>query len=62
LNPNAIAPGRRAHWGQTLPKAQSGIEEHGSLTPAYFDFIRRLSIRCWSEWDRREIFEVEESG
>jgi hypothetical protein len=32
---------------------------HGNLTPACFDFVRRLAIRLWLELDRREMFDIE---
>jgi len=32
------------------------ITEHGDLTPAYFAEVRRLSLLCWLEMDRGDIF------
>lgn len=53
---------KREYWDQVRSDIARGIKEHGSLTLAYFDFIRRLSIRYWLEWDRKEVFEVEDLG
>jgi len=50
-----------AYWEQIRTDIARGIEEHGTLTPAYFYFVRRLSIRYWLKWDRTTIFEVEEA-
>ncbi len=36
-----------------------GIEEHGNLTPEYFDFIRQTALKYWKEWSRDQIFSVE---
>ncbi len=35
-------------------------EAHGDLTPAYFEAVERASYDVWKEFDRKEIFEVEE--
>ena len=40
----------------------AAIRQHGDLTPAYFDFVRKLSVRYWLELDRKNIFEITESG
>lgn len=33
---------------------------HGDLTPAYFEAVEKASYDVWKEFDRKEIFEVEE--
>jgi pyrimidine-specific ribonucleoside hydrolase len=33
------------------------IKQHGNLTPAYFDAIRKLSLWHWAELNRSEMFE-----
>jgi len=35
---------------------EAAVQAYGGLTEAYFEEIRRLSIRYWLELDRREIF------
>jgi pyrimidine-specific ribonucleoside hydrolase len=35
---------------------QKAIKKYGNLTPEYFAYIRRLSIRYWEELDRTKIF------
>ena len=50
---------RPGYAGQVQADVARGIEQHGTLTRAYFDLIRHLSIHYWLDWDRREIFEVE---
>ncbi|MCS7090481.1 MAG: nucleoside hydrolase [Verrucomicrobiota bacterium] len=32
-------------------------QQHGGLTPAYFDAVRQVALRHWLEMDRRSIFE-----
>jgi type 1 glutamine amidotransferase/formylmethanofuran dehydrogenase subunit E len=39
-----------------------GVRQYGDLTPAYFDFVRELSVSYWMELDRKKIFEIKESG
>jgi hypothetical protein len=44
---------------------QSAIEEHGNLTPAYFDAIQHASYYVWANFDRKEVFAqkwLEQSG
>jgi pyrimidine-specific ribonucleoside hydrolase len=36
---------------------QQAIQEHGNLTPAYFEAVEEFSYRVWAEFDRHEIFE-----
>jgi pyrimidine-specific ribonucleoside hydrolase len=38
---------------------RKAIEEHGNLTPAYFEAVEAYSYRVWAEFDRREIFAQE---
>lgn len=33
---------------------------HGDLTPAYFEAVEKASYDVWKEFDRKDIFEVEE--
>ncbi len=35
----------------------AAIKQHGKLTPAYFDAIRKLSLQHWAGLKRSEIFE-----
>lgn len=36
---------------------KQGIDMYGH-TPSYWQYIRELSIRYWSSWNRKEIFDV----
>jgi len=36
---------------------QHGTELYGRTAP-YWAYVRQLAIRYWSEWDRKEIFEI----
>ncbi len=49
-------------WRRIRDDIARGIEEHGPLTHEYFHFVRDLAIRYWLEWDRSEIFDVEEDS
>ena len=51
----ALKPEFQARIGTII---QEAIEEHGNLTPAYFDEIEAASYTIWREFDRKEIFEV----
>jgi pyrimidine-specific ribonucleoside hydrolase len=35
------------------------IKKYGSLTKNYWINIRKLGIKCWLEWNRNEIFDLE---
>lgn len=35
------------------------VEEHGTLTSAYFVYVRGLALRYWLQWSRDEIFHIE---
>lgn len=37
-----------------------GRRQHGLRTAAYWEYVRRLALRYWLEFDRHEIFEVDE--
>ncbi len=37
---------------------QAALEKYGNLTPEYFDYVRKLSIRCWYELNRVQIFDT----
>ena len=37
-----------------------GIVKYGLMDDGYWKLVRRNAIRYWVEWDRKEIFEVEE--
>ena len=47
-------------WKSIRAGVAAATKKYGSLTPEYFNEIRRLSIRYWLELDRREIFIEEE--
>ena len=34
-------------------------EEHGDLSPGYFEALERISYRVWSDFDRSQAFSVE---
>lgn len=36
---------------------KKGVEQYGH-TPPYWDYVRKLAIKYWSEWNRNEIFET----
>lgn len=37
---------------------QKGIELHGDLTEAYWQYVRELALRYWLDFDRHEIFDM----
>lgn len=39
---------------------QRGIELHGALTEPYWQYVRELALQYWLEFDRHDIFELEE--
>lgn len=36
---------------------KAALKKYGGLNPEYFAHIRKLSLKYWLEWDRKEIFE-----
>ena len=51
----------KPEYQQRIAKCiQDAIAAHGNLTPAYFEEIEEHCYRVWAEFDRREIFAVEE--
>lgn len=46
------------YWKIIKMDIQKGINQYGNLTPEYWLFIRSLAIKYWKEWDRNEIFEI----
>lgn len=38
---------------------QQAIQKHGNLTPAYWKQVRALALRCWKDWHRSDLFNVE---
>ena len=47
-------------WQRIRDDIARGIEQYGSPTHEYFHYVRGLAISYWLEWDRNEIFDVEE--
>lgn len=35
-----------------------GVELHGNLTPAYWQYVRELALQYWLEFDRHEMFDI----
>ena len=50
---------KQAYRSRIESDLQRGINERGALTPGYFDFVRKLAIKYWLEWSRKEIFEAD---
>ncbi len=48
------------YWNTIESDVKETIKTHGKLTPAYWLQIRVLAIKYWKEFDRMEIFEIEE--
>jgi pyrimidine-specific ribonucleoside hydrolase len=44
------------YWDSVKADIQKGVELHGSGTENNWKYVRRLAIKYWLEWDRREIF------
>ena len=42
---------------QIRENISNAIKEFGDLTPAYFAEVRRLSLNCWRDLDRKMIFD-----
>lgn len=36
-----------------------GIQQHGDLTPPYFDYVRHLALRYWLEFSRHDLFDTQ---
>ena len=43
---------------QVKEDIRQGIELYGQ-TPAYWQYVRTLALKYWSQWDRTHIFETE---
>ena len=43
--------------GRIQKEIRTAMERFGGLNPAYFSYIRKLSIRYWQDLDRKEIFD-----
>jgi len=37
---------------------KNGVDRFGANTEPYWRYIRERALRCWLDWDRREIFEI----
>jgi len=35
-----------------------GVQQHGNLTPSYFDHVRGLALRYWLEFSRHDLFDL----
>ncbi len=38
----------------------NGIIQYGNLTAGYWKLVRKLAIQYWRDWDRNEIFDIQE--
>lgn len=47
-------------WERVKDDIKKGVELYGSGTDDNWKYVRRLAIRYWLEWDRHEIFILEE--
>jgi pyrimidine-specific ribonucleoside hydrolase len=47
------------YWNIIKKDIKRGIEIHGLNTKGYWDYVRKLALKYWLEWDRREIFSIE---
>ncbi len=50
---------KQDYWDIVKKDIKQGIKQHGLLTNNYWLFIRKLAIRYWLEWCRKEIFNIE---
>ena len=48
------------YWDSVRADIQKGVELYGSGTEDNWKYVRRLAIKYWLDWDRREIFILEE--
>lgn len=48
------------YWDSVKADIKKGVELYGSGTEDNWKYVRRLAIKYWLEWDRREIFILEE--
>ena len=53
----SLKPEFEARIGQIIQDART---QYGNLTPAYFHAVGHASYSVWADFDRKEIFEVEE--
>ena len=47
-------------WDRVKDDIRRGVELYGSGTDDNWKYVRRLAIRYWLEWDRRDIFNMKE--
>ena len=45
-------------WAIVRNDIKAGIGQFGSDTELYWAHVRRLALRYWRDWDRREIFDI----
>jgi pyrimidine-specific ribonucleoside hydrolase len=50
------------YWDIVKRDIQKGVELYGSGTEENWKYVRRLALRYWLEWDRREIFSLEKDN
>ena len=50
------------YWDIVKRDIQKGVELYGSGTEENWKYVRRLALRYWLEWDRREIFTLEKDN
>lgn len=51
----------KAEYSEQIKKdIEDGILIYGNLTDGYWKLIRKLGLKYWKEWDRNQIFEIEE--
>ncbi len=50
----------KAEYGQRIADdIARGVQQHGDLTPPYFDYVRHLALRYWLEFSRHDLFDTE---
>ncbi len=49
-------------WDIVKNDIQKGVESYGNGTEENWKHVRRLALRYWLEWDRREIFSLEKDN
>jgi pyrimidine-specific ribonucleoside hydrolase len=42
---------------QVQQDLRAALENHGGLTQAYFEEVRRIALQAWLDLDRRQVFE-----
>jgi len=50
---------KQDYWEIIREDIREGIKLYGSLTNNYWNYVRKLAIKYWLEWSRKEIFNIE---